>query len=87
VLGALPKSSGSQDLKSTRNTQHIGKNDQKATKLWSQSIGMGWSPIATRQSTSTHRLEEKEERSISEAKIKHDISQKRIYLQKHRPSE
>jgi hypothetical protein len=34
-----------------------------------------------------HRLEEKEERSISEAKIKHDISQKRIYLQKHRPSE
>jgi hypothetical protein len=36
ALGASPKTSGSQGLKSLRNTQHIGKKDEEATKLQSQ---------------------------------------------------
>jgi hypothetical protein len=36
ALGALPKTSGSQGLKSLRNTQHIGKKDEEATKLRSR---------------------------------------------------
>jgi hypothetical protein len=44
MLGVSPKSSGSKDLKSSKNTQRIGKNDEKATKLWSQKHRQGMEP-------------------------------------------
>jgi hypothetical protein len=69
VLEISPKTSDSQDLKSSGNIQCIDKNDEKSTKLWSQKHRQEMEPdraLMIHQHEQAGSQKEKKEREASQ---------------------